>query len=167
MIGPKFPDEVPTGVADRTLRQFAGLCVVFFGGLFAWGYYRQGGHPSTAAWVALGLALVVGLPGLAAPAWIRPVYLGIMAITQPIGHVMSYVLLGLIYYGTVTPIALAFRLAGRDPLARRRPALDSYWAPKYQPTEVTRYLSQYQQQLPAEPNPNPSSGARHGAVENA
>ena len=28
MIGPEFPEEVPTRVPERTLRQFAGLCAV-------------------------------------------------------------------------------------------------------------------------------------------
>jgi hypothetical protein len=68
------------------------------------------------------------------------------ALSQPIGHAISAVLLGLIYYGLITPLALLFRIAGRDPLARRAPALASYWEAKSEPRDVRRYLRQYQSQ---------------------
>jgi hypothetical protein len=71
-----------------------------------------------------------------------------MAITQPIGHVVSFVLLGLIYYVVMTPLALVFRIAGRDSLSRRGPALPSYWEIKNDPDDVLRYLRQYQSQSP-------------------
>ena len=41
-----------------------------------------------------------------------------MALTKPIGHVVGLVLLAVVYYGVMTPLALAFRLAGRDGLGR-------------------------------------------------
>jgi hypothetical protein len=159
MIGPQFPDEAPPAVTGYTLRQFAGLCLGIFAGLFAWSAYRHHGAPTTSAWIALGIALVVGLPGLAYPPAIRPVFLGAMALTQPIGHVISTILLGLVYYGLVTPLALVFRLAGRDALARRSPALASYWEPKSEPGDVRRYLRQYQSQTRVTPVPLP--GADH------
>jgi hypothetical protein len=146
MIGPRFPDEAPAVVSNRTLWQFAALTLAVFGTLFALSAYRHHGVPTTGACVALGLALAVGLPGLACPPLIRPVFVAAMALTRPIGHVISILLMGLIYYGFITPLGLAFRLAGRDSLALRRPAVDSYWIPKLQPTSVTRYLRQYQTQ---------------------
>jgi hypothetical protein len=149
MIGPQFPDEPSPEVTRRTLRQFAALCVVIFGALFAWSGYRHHGAPSTSAWVALVVAVVVGLPGLVYPQAIRPVFLGATALTHPIGHLISTALLGLIYYGLVTPLAFLFRIAGRDALARRGPALASYWEPKNDPADVLRYLRQYQSQSAA------------------
>jgi hypothetical protein len=146
MIGPQFPDEAPPVVTGRTLRQFAGLCLVFFGGLFAWSAYQHHGTPTTSAWIALVVGLAVGLPGLLYPPAIRPVFLGASAVTQPIGHVLSIFLLGGIYYGLITPLAFLFRIAGRDPLVRRSPPLASYWEPKGQPRDVRRYLRQYQSQ---------------------
>lgn len=146
MIGPQFPDEAPGAVPDRTLREFAAIALVFFGVLFAWGAYRHHGVPSTSSWIALLVALLVGLPGLLHPPVIRPIFLGAMAISQPIGHVISTVLLGLIYYGVMTPLAFLFRIARRDPLARRGPVLASYWELKSEPKDVRRYLRQYQSQ---------------------
>jgi hypothetical protein len=146
MIGPQFPDEAPPAVTKRTLRQFAALCTAIFSALFVWSGYRYQGTPSISAWIALVVALLVGVPGLFYPPAIRPVFLCATSITQPIGHVISTVLLGLIYYGLMTPLALAFRIAGRDPLARRGPVLASYWELKSEPKDVRRYLRQYQSQ---------------------
>ena len=146
MINPALLEDGFETVSDRTLRQFAGLCAGIFGVLFVLSWHRHGGHPTIAAWVGLVFALVVGLPGLARPAWIKPVFLGSMALTRPIGHAVSLVLLGVLYYGLVTLIATVFRLIGRDGLVRRRPATTTYWTPKNQPANVTRYLRQFQRQ---------------------
>ena len=129
-----------------TLRQFAGLCFAIFGALFVVSWNKHAGHPTIAAWIGLAFAVVVGLPGLFKPALIRPVFVGITAATAPIGHVISTVLLAVVYYAVVTPLAALFRLIGRDVLLRRRPAVDSYWLPKHQPADPRRYLRTYQKQ---------------------
>jgi hypothetical protein len=52
--------------------------------------------------------------------------------------------LGLLYYGIFTPLALVFRLKGRDPLMRfRRPETQSYWIPKPAITDLRRYYRQF------------------------
>lgn len=146
MIDPQVPEEAPAALPEAQLRQFAGLLVVVFGVLFAWSFYRHHGEPTAVSVVGLVLALVVGLPGLASPATIRPVFLATVAVTRPIGHLVSTALMGLIYFGLLTPLALLFRLAGRGPLERHPTADASYWAPKSQPQDLRRYLRQYQRQ---------------------
>ena len=146
MIDPQLPNERSAEVPEARLRQFAGLLVVVFGGLFAWSLYLHHGRPTLTSGVGMVLALVVGLPGLAYPASIRPVFAAAVAITRPIGHVVSTVLMGLIYFGLLSPVALLFRLAGRDLLERHPTAAASYWAPKSQPQDLRRYLRQYQRQ---------------------
>jgi hypothetical protein len=43
-----------------------------------------------------------------------------------------------------TPIALGFRLTGRDVLARRRnPAATTYWVPKLPPAGSQSYFRQF------------------------
>jgi hypothetical protein len=160
MIGPDFPDETPPLVTSRTLRQFAGLCLVVFGALFAWSAFRHQGAPTTSAWIGLSIGFLVGLPGLLHPEAIRPVFLAASAVTQPIGHVVSVVLLGLIYYGLMTPLAAIFRIAGRDPLARHSPKKASYWEPKVEPLDIRRYLRQYQRQTRVAASS--AQGANHG-----
>ena len=120
MIGPQFPEETPSRVPDRTLREFAGLCLLIFGGLFALSWYRHQHVPTRAGWIAGLLAVLIGVPGLIRPNGIRPVYQGAMALTRPIGHLLGLAMLAVVYYAVMTPLALAFRLAGRDGLGRFR-----------------------------------------------
>jgi hypothetical protein len=147
MISPKFPAEVPTRVPERTLREFAGLCLAVFLGLFAVNWFRHQHAPNLAGWIAAALATLIGVPGLIRPNAIRPVYLLAMALTAPIGHVVGLGLLAIVYYGVLTPVALAFRLAGRDGLGRFRPAAKTYWIDRVPPNDVRLYLRQYQKQV--------------------
>jgi hypothetical protein len=52
--------------------------------------------------------------------------------------------LGLMYFGVITPVALLFRLLGRDALQRRfQPQTDTYWRPKPGATDVHSYFRQF------------------------
>ena len=67
-----------------------------------------------------------------------------MVLAFPIGWLVSQLVLALIFYGLITPLALVFRGRGRDPLQRARPASDeSLWRPKASPADVRRYFRQY------------------------
>jgi hypothetical protein len=143
MIGPQFPDEAQEVVSQKVLRQFAGISLVLFGTLFALSWYRHSGHPTVAAWIAGSLAVLIGIPGLISPSLVRPVYLGAMAITRPIGHVISFLMLGIIYFGFITPLAVLFRLMRRDSLARQRGEVSTYWTTKPEPSDSRSYLRQY------------------------
>jgi hypothetical protein len=147
MIDPQLNDELTTSpVPERTLRSFAALCFGVLGSLFGLSWYRHGGEPTPAAWLGLAVAVLVGIPGLIKPSLIRPLFVAAMAMTRPIGRVMNVVLLGALYYGVVTPLALVFRLAGRDVLGRQRPSAATYWIAKDPDRDVRRYLRQYQKQ---------------------
>jgi Saxitoxin biosynthesis operon protein SxtJ len=125
-----------------TLRQFAGLWLVFFGGVALWQALVKG-HPSLGLSFA-ALALVVGLAGLTRPEWVRFIYVGWMVLAFPIGWTVSQVMLLVMFYGLFTPIGLVFRLIGRDPLDRTRPSRrESYWVPKPTPADLRRYFKQF------------------------
>ena len=162
MINPQFPDETPAPVSRRMLRQFAALCFGIFGLLFVLSWHKHGGVTARAL-VAAAIAMLVGLPGLIWPSYIKPIFLGVMAVTQPIGHVMSTILLGVVYYVFLTPLALIFRWTGRDALARRNSQAASYWTPKMQPADPRQYLRQYQKQQNEEAELR--SEKYHGASE--
>ena len=56
---------------------------------------------------------------------------------------MSFVLLASFYFLLLTPIALLFRLIGRDPLHRRFDRGESsYWAPRKPTASLDRYFHQ-------------------------
>ena len=127
--------------STKQLRQFAGIWFPAFCGLVGWSIGQKTGHWSGVeiGWVLAGL-LSVG--GLVLPALIRPIFVGLILLTFPIGWVVSHLLLGLIFYGVVTPIGLILRISGHDPLQLKKPSGNSVWKTSVGKTDATRYLRQ-------------------------
>ncbi|HLN28190.1 MAG TPA: SxtJ family membrane protein [Gemmataceae bacterium] len=125
----------------RTLRQFAGLWVICFGGFAVWnGLLRE--RPAAGLLFAI-LAGTVGPLGLVRPASVRLIYVGWMVAAFPVGWLVSRVALAIIFFGVFTPLALAFRIAGRDPLELRRSRdRNTYWSPKPPAPDVQSYFRQ-------------------------
>ena len=123
----------------KTLTEFAeaGLFVL---GMLASPLAYLRGRPGLALtfWLA---AVLIRLVGLVRPNWLGPVFVGSSLITWPIGWAISRLTLALIYLGAFAPLALLFRLIGRDALNRKAdPALISYYE-SYQPDRgPERYL---------------------------
>lgn len=134
--------DIPFDPPARTLRQFGGLCLIFFGALGLWEALRRGHVNLGAGLIVLGLA--GGALALIRPGWLRPVYVVWMILAFPIGWTISLLVLALMYYGLFTPLGLFFKLIGRDPLDRTlRPDLETYWTPKETPADPRRYLKQF------------------------
>jgi hypothetical protein len=123
------------------LRQFAGLWIVFFGALAIWyGVVRN--SPGTAA-VLGGLAVTIGPLGLMAPSVIRPIFIAWTVLVFPIGWTVSRVVLLFLFFAIVTPLALVFRLRGRDVLGlRRRTGATTYWNRKPAAPDLASYFRQ-------------------------
>ncbi len=126
--------------SDKTLRQFAALALIIFGGLAIFEVLVR--HRSTMAWVYGALALGIGPLGLIAPQAIRPVWVGWSVVAFPIGWTVTQVMLSILYFLVFTPIALVFRLAGRDALRLRKPATSSYWQPRPVDIDARSYFRQ-------------------------
>jgi hypothetical protein len=133
--------DIPRNPSRRTLRQFAGLWLLFFGGLGC--RHLLGQDRPVSGCLFLAVALGAGLPGLMRPQLLRPIFVGWMIAVFPVGWVLSRLLLAAIYYGVFTPVGLWFRLQGRDVLGRRRQAIDSYWLPKPTTAGVASYYRQF------------------------
>jgi len=53
-------------------------------------------------------------------------------------------MLALMFYGIITPLALLFRIRGRDLLARKpAPNRPTFWTPKQTPEDMGAYFRQY------------------------
>ena len=135
----------------KTLRQFGFIAFVGFGALAALAYYEKlvfafglgdARLAVAASLAALGvLALVLGL---LAPRANRLLYVGLSLLAFPIGFVLSYVIMGALYFLIIGPIAVALRLAGRDPMRRARdPQAASYWTPARPARDKESYFHQY------------------------
>jgi len=125
---------------DRMLRQFALLCLVVFGALAAWQWSQ---HHRTAASVFAALAVGLGPIGLVRPQVLRPVFVGWTICAFPIGWVVSHLVLGLMFYGLMLPVAVVFRLMNRDALLLQRGHGTSYWRAKPRTTDLRRYFRQF------------------------
>ncbi len=127
--------------SEKQLRQFAGVWFPAFCGLVGWSIGHKTGHWSEVeiGWVLAGL---LSGGGLVLPALIRPIFVGLILLTFPIGWVVSHLLLGLIFYGVVTPIGLILRISGHDPLQLKKPSGNSGWKTSVGKTDATRYLQQ-------------------------
>jgi hypothetical protein len=132
-------DRDPSG---RQLRLFGMLWLAFFGVAGAVMLVRGG--PSAAAVGLIAAAALVPAIGCLSPRFLRWVYLGMAYLAFPIGFVVSHVLMALIYFAVLTPIGLAMRLVGYDPLHRRfDPGADTYWIPREQRDEAKQYFRQF------------------------
>lgn len=134
--------DIPFNPSRTTLRQFAGLCLVFFTGLALWQALARG--RTGVGLVLAAVALSIGPLGLIRPEWVRPIYVGWMLVTFPIGWTISQVVLAVIFFGLLAPVGVGFRLSGRDPLGRaRRSGQETYWVPKPSPVDLRRYFQQF------------------------
>ena len=111
----------------QQLRKF-GLLV---GGIFAiiglWPAIVRGQDPRSWA-LALALALVV--PALVLPRTLAPAYRGWMAVGRVLSWVNTRIILGVLFYGLITPMGVAARAFRRDPMRRGfEPNLDTYRVP--------------------------------------
>ena len=136
----------------RQLRVFGLAAVGVFGAICAWvllrgtllGFELAPGAARVVGGVLCAVAALCGLAAAAAPRALKPLYLVLTAVGLPIGFVMSYVILAVVFFGLFTPVALVFRLVGRDSLHRKfDPRAGSYWVPRPGPTPVNRYFRQF------------------------
>jgi hypothetical protein len=124
-------------------RQLAGLVFPIVMGLIYFASVHLHARV-TAACTAAAILLALG-----ALVWIRDdfgrrFYTTWMQAFQPLAWSVSTLILMLIYYGVVTPIGLAMRAIGRDPMQRTfdRDAT-SYWIRRKQPDDPERYFRQF------------------------
>lgn len=130
--------DIPWHPPARTLRQFATLWLV---GSAVLAYRAGEAFDPTLGYVIGGAAATFGVAGMIWPASVRPLFLAMTLLTLPIGQLVSRVLLAFVYLLVFTPLAIFFRLVGRDALQREfEPGRVSYWEPKTVPSDPARYL---------------------------
>ena len=97
-------------------------------------------------WALLVLATgaAIFLCSFVSPRAARILYIGLTLVAMPIGMVVSLVLLAGFYFLLLAPLAIVFRLMGRDPLHRRfDPTAESYWVPHRPSETMERYFHQF------------------------
>jgi hypothetical protein len=131
--------EINWNPGARQLRQFAGLSAI---ALPALGWLWGGGEMVVGGLTLVGLA--VAIAGTLAPATVKPLFLLLSLVAWPIGLVVGEVAILAIYGLVFVPMAIVFRLLGRDALRLRmdrgRP---TYWEPKPPAKDAASYYRQF------------------------
>jgi hypothetical protein len=97
-------------------------------------------------WILIitGTGFTIFLCSLISGKLTRMIYIGLTLVTLPIGWVVSFLLLAIFYFLILTPLGLAFRLIGRDPLHRNfNSKAESYWLRRNPPNTIDRYFHQF------------------------
>jgi hypothetical protein len=128
--------------SDKTLREFAEFGTFIMGLIAApWMLYRGN---TTAAIVLWAAAVILRVLAFVSPRWVKWPFIALSVVTWPIGFVVSHLALAIIYYLVFTPVALVFRLMGRDALQRKLdPQANSYWEAYNPDRGRERYLRQF------------------------
>jgi hypothetical protein len=102
-------------ITKTTLRQF-GLMV---GGVFLLiGLFPFVWRQDPVRMWAVGLGTLLVTMGLAAPGLLREPYRGWMFIGHILGWINTRIILGVLFYGIITPMGTIMKLTGRDPMRR-------------------------------------------------
>ena len=125
----------------RDLRKFGitmAVAVAALGALFLW---RGKGEPAWFFWVAAAFLV----SGLAFPIVLRPVQKLWMALAIVLGWLMTRVILAVVFYVGMTPIAAIARLVRKRFLDLGfEPSRETYWVRRPEPDrDKERYLSQF------------------------
>jgi hypothetical protein len=115
------------GSSDRTF----GLV---FAGMFLFVACWPLSRGEAMQWPPLGAAAMFSLAALAKPALLAGLNRLWTRFGVLLGSVASPIALGILFYCVFTPLGLAIRLSGKDPLRLRfDPGADSYWIPRNPP----------------------------------
>lgn len=129
-------------ITTKQLRTF-GIALSIFLGIIGLIQFFKGNIPGN-YWYWYG-ALLILLVTLFIPITIRPIYQVALLIAHILGWINTRIILGFIYFFIFTPIALAMKLIGRDPLNRKfDKQATSYWYTRdRRPKLKEQYLKQF------------------------
>ena len=134
--------EINRNPSRRDLAWFGLVLFLFF--LVIGGVLGRALASDVARYVAWAAGAILALAYYAVPGWRGPMFVGWMYAAYPIGFVMSHLLLGVVYFGVVTPIGLLMRAMGHDPMTRRFDrSATTYWVERQQVSDVKRYFKQF------------------------
>ena len=95
----------------KELRNFGLLVGAVFSVIGFWPMVWRG-EPLRLWAILLGGVLI--LAGGLVPMWLAPIHRGWMWVGHVLGWINTRIILGVIFYGLITPIGVVFRLLGKD-----------------------------------------------------
>ena len=122
----------------KQLREFGVVMAIFFG-IISFLIYRKGGHFQTPAAVSSAFLIF----GIIAPKLLLPLQKIWMTLAVVIGFFMSHVILGILFFFLMTPMAFAARIFGKKFLDDHKDLETTYWIDHPQITDKSSYKNQY------------------------
>lgn len=107
-------------------RKFGFLFAGIFSALALYIYIRHGFSISVTVASLIGVLFLIA--SLVKPALLTPLNKAWFLLGLALGKVVSPIVLGFIFFGLLTPVALISRLIGRDELKLRKSNSKTYWA---------------------------------------
>ena len=143
--------EIDLNPNAKTLKQFGLIAFAGFGLLAALAYFEKlvfafglGDMRVAVAAVLASLGILALVFSIVAPRANRLIYVGFSLLAFPIGFVLSYLIMGFLFFFVIGPVAVGLRLFGRDPLHRAPdPDAASYWSKAHSPRDKESYFHQY------------------------
>jgi hypothetical protein len=143
--------EIDWNPDRRTLRQFGAIALVGFSllavaawfGFLVFSMVPVGARETTALCLA-ALGALCAVFGLLWPAGNRPIFVGLSLLAAPIGFVLSYLILGVLFYVIISGVSLLLRALGKDPLERAfQPEASTYWVDAKPARPAASYFKQF------------------------
>jgi len=123
--------------SPRGLRQCALTLVIGFsviGGLLLW---RGKTHAAVIAWIT---GVPIGLLALMIPSVAKTVYKVWMGWAFIMGTLITNVILAILFFGVIAPVAVVFRCMKRDPLdLKKNSNATTYWSDHRKITDRSYY----------------------------
>ncbi len=112
-------------------RNFGFLFTGVFACLSVYGAFQ--GASTVAIYACFVASLAVGLVAVAAPNLLTPFNKAWMKLGELMRKVVSPLVLGVIFFALIAPVALLTRLFGRDELRLKKSNASSYWIDRTPP----------------------------------
>ncbi len=123
----------------RQEKQFGTVLGIIIGMIALWPLIER----ALPVWWLLSIAAAIIMAALCLPAIFKPV----LKVWMPLGHLLgtlsTWLLLAVVFFVLITPMALLFRLLHRDQLKLRRETCDSYWHKRADVPSSKSFRDQY------------------------
>jgi hypothetical protein len=134
--------QIDHNPSTRQLNVFGLIWLLFFATVG--GVLLNGGSSVLVAALVWGVSVLVPAVGWIVPEFMRMIYVGMAYATYPIGFVVSYLIMLVVYYLVLSPIGLVMRLFGHDPMNRHIDKnVGTYWCPREQDDSLSTYFRQF------------------------
>ena len=121
----------PTAIPSN--QRFGMFFTVIFALLVGYGYFIKGWDGALVSFVAI-LAILFALLTLTFPTVLAPLNKAWFLLGVLLGKFVSPIVLGIIFFGVLTPIGLITRMFGRDELRLKKQPVETEWIERTTPS---------------------------------